>query len=401
MKDTELENKADTELAIKKLLDFNLAQESYESMFHRKEELRLLVNRNQSLSELLDILRLAVRSNARELVKVLVEEKGVIPDTDTLHYALANTEMSTKFSKMDQEYSVEILKYLMRQTKYMKAELDSPQEKLDLQEKQESFIQDLSEPQCMHISDSIWNKDQQNIEFSNSDLACIFLYNSLRNKIHNCQGFIVETNTSALTIYAVVKNRLIASAYFEKYSEITKVSDGYIVIHFPQSIQLMILQFPGFYITRETYPEFLVEKIVRGEIENATAMQALLRCRDENGQVMLGGKVQDKEWCRSLYSALRNCKLESIANSLNLNYDTIKLIPEQDWKGSYLQGQKSISLFMDQQLLLAKTASAKHRRSIRKKKQALSLSLIILLQFLALVKVSLCNIFPFFKRGFF
>jgi hypothetical protein len=362
------------------ILDFDLAQEKYQSILDRKEALQLSVDRNQPLSELLDILRLAIRSNALELVKFLVEAKGITPDIDTLHYALVNVGLSAEFSKLDREYSMRILKYLMQKIHYMKAELDSPQEKLDLQEKQEGFMQALRESQCTYIRSSIWNKDKQNIEFENTGF--LVLEKSLLKEINNCQGFSVETNTSALTLYAVVKNRLIASAHLEKYSEIAKTGEikmwVYIVTRCPSSIQLMVLQLLDFFIYQEQYPGFLVEMIVQGEIENATAMQALLGCRNENGQVMLGIKAQDKEWCINLYSAIHchNIKsIESIANLLDLNYDKIKTLPKKDGQGAYFLGRISIRIFIKEQLLLVKTTSASAKISQADKKEEAGLFL--------------------------
>jgi hypothetical protein len=324
MRDIELENKADTEdRAIEKLLDFDLAKESYQARLDKKKELRLLLNKNPlSYIELLDIFCLAVRSNSLELVKVLVKEKGITPTTNILHYALVKAELSAESSKSHRKYSIRILKYLMKKTLYMDAGLDSPQEELDLQEEQENFIQALGKPKYIYINNSIWNKDKQNIEFKGYPY---WLEGQVIRNMQNCQKFIVDTDTLTLTLYEVVRNRLIALAYLEKYSEISKAEKTSELLSYLgdkcSSIQLTILQFSGFYISRKEYSRVLVNKILYREIKNANTLQALLGCKDENGQVILSGKAQNKEWCISLYTAMRHRKIDTVASLLDIKYN--------------------------------------------------------------------------------
>jgi hypothetical protein len=318
MKNRELSREKDiVDTTIQTPLKFDVAQEDY----HRGEA----VDRSIPASEWLDILRSAVKHNTLKGVKVLIEEKGITPDTDILHYALENAELSAESSKWNMKSSIKILTYLMQKVRYMNAGLDSPQEELDLQEKQEDFMKALSQSPCT-ITDNIWNKDKQSIEFENT----LLLEWEVIKAIKNCPKFIVDTNTSTLTLYEVVKNRLIASDYFEKYYEIVKAEnrsgDGsllYLLSDPCPSIQLTILQLSSFYIERKTYPVFLVNRISQEEIKNAKAVQALLGCRDENGQVMLGDKAQNKEWCISLYKAIHCGKVEDVASLLDINYTTV------------------------------------------------------------------------------
>jgi hypothetical protein len=361
----------DIDPEIKQIFDFDLAQESYQSIFDRRERLLLLVDRNQSPSKLSDILRLALRSNALVLVEALVEEKGIIPDTDILHYALVNAEFSAESSKLDREYSMKILKYLMQKIHYIEVLLRGSQEELDLHARLEGFMQALTEPQCIHISNNIWNKDKLNIAFEYKSLE-----KGVIGAIKSCQGFLAVTNESTLTLYQVAKNRLIASAYFEKYSEIVKVKEDKKVLEELMSsfrdrgectsIKLAILQLPGFYINRKEYPTFLLENMVFQWLNNAAAEQALLGCRDENGQVMLGEKAKNKKWCIDFYKASYDNKAESVANLVDVNYTDLKLISKEDYKKyidtplSYLiETQLVIAMGLKEQLSLEKPASAK------------------------------------------
>jgi hypothetical protein len=338
MEDIASESKTNREdQAIQEFFNFDLAQESSQAMFDREEELRLLLDRNRPLSELQDILRLAIRSNALKLVKVLVKEKGVIPDTDTLYYALVNAESSVEASKMDKEYSIKIFKYLMKKTRYMEVGFDGPQEKLNLQEKQENFIEALIESRYICINNIIWNKDKQSIEFEDTWL----LERKVLEEIKNCPEFIVDTDRSTLTIYEVLKNRLIASVYLEGYCKITKaeqVNDRSDLLNYLRgecpSIQLAILQLPDVYIKREKYADFLINSIFRKQIKSTTALQALLRCKDENGQVMIGDKAKNREWCIKFCMAISDDKVEDIASLLDIDYSThiYSRLPKQDYR---------------------------------------------------------------------
>jgi hypothetical protein len=403
MKNTDLKSNRE-DLAIKNFFDFDLAQESDQSMLDKEEELQRLVDEKKPL-ELLDILRLTIRSNALRLVSFLVEEKGITPDTDTLLYALGNAEISAEFLKLDKKYSIKILKYLMKKVQYINADLDSPQEKLALQEKQEDFIQALSESRYININDSICGKDKLNVEFSEYRK----LEEEMWEKIEACKGFNKENN---LTIYDVVRNRIIMSAYLERYFQISKckkeISDLLSSIggKLP-SIELTILQFSDVYISRKKYPKVLAynynlfsagnikvtTRNLKFPIGNAKVFETLLGCKDENGQMIMGSKAQDKEWCVNLFKQMRNENLEGVAQLLDykglihnevpkdiyqrLIYDTLEDVDNDTSKKYSLSIADNFTLFIrefiKEQLLLAKTASAKTSQIDKKEEVGASL----------------------------